>query len=183
MLRVKDAFTAWTRWASPSWRCDLSCRLVYAMRVEDVLSLEQYDRESQLRWPDRIPKFQSADMSERVCLRQWDHLLHVQEDAGLQRVWPEPDAADVECALIEPQDGSRDLLGKLGRDQYDSGVPSKRVFVRHIPIQELPERRLRTVRTVVPFEITSIHLDGLGERHGRDHRRVPGRHCGRRATM
>jgi hypothetical protein len=38
----------------------------------------------------------------RVCFRQRDHLLHVEEDAELQRVWPESDAADVACVLIEP---------------------------------------------------------------------------------
>jgi hypothetical protein len=39
--------------AAPSG--DLSGRLVYAMRVEEVLSLEQYDRRAPADWPHRIP--------------------------------------------------------------------------------------------------------------------------------
>jgi len=30
----------------------------------------------------------------RIRFREWDHLLHVQEYASLQRVWPEPNATD-----------------------------------------------------------------------------------------
>jgi hypothetical protein len=45
---------------------DLSRRLVYAMRVDEVLSLEKYDRQAGVRWPHRIPDVQSADMSERL---------------------------------------------------------------------------------------------------------------------
>lgn len=45
---------------------DLSGRLVYAMRVEQVLSLREYDEESHERWPDRVPNVRSTDMSERL---------------------------------------------------------------------------------------------------------------------
>jgi hypothetical protein len=45
---------------------DLSGRLVYAMRIEDVLTLRDYDRHARARWPDRVPKMQSADLSERL---------------------------------------------------------------------------------------------------------------------
>jgi len=45
---------------------DLSGHLVYAMRVEEVLSLREYDRQAPLRWPHRIPNLQSADLSERL---------------------------------------------------------------------------------------------------------------------
>jgi hypothetical protein len=45
---------------------DLSGRLVYAMRVEEVLSLQDYDRHAPSRWPHRIPNVQSADLSERL---------------------------------------------------------------------------------------------------------------------
>ena len=45
---------------------DLSNRLVYAMRVEEVVSLEDYDRQARERWPDRIPNVQSPDLSERL---------------------------------------------------------------------------------------------------------------------
>lgn len=45
---------------------DLSGRLVYAMRVEEVLSLRDYDRYALSRWPHRIPNVRSADLSERL---------------------------------------------------------------------------------------------------------------------
>src|ERR1700690_2751209 len=34
---------------------DLSGRLVYAMRVERVLTLKEYDRQARQKWPHRIP--------------------------------------------------------------------------------------------------------------------------------
>src|SRR5690349_15972934 len=45
---------------------DLSGRLVYAMRVEEVVSLEEYDRRASAEWPHRIPNTGSADLSERL---------------------------------------------------------------------------------------------------------------------
>lgn len=45
---------------------DLSGHLVYAMRVETVLSLKQYDQEAAKKWPHRIPNVYSADLSERL---------------------------------------------------------------------------------------------------------------------
>ncbi len=45
---------------------DLSGRLVYAMVVEQVLSLEEYDQEAPMRWPHRIPNVQSKALAERL---------------------------------------------------------------------------------------------------------------------
>lgn len=45
---------------------DLSGRLVYAMRVEKVLSLKDYDQQANSNWPHRIPNIRSADLSERL---------------------------------------------------------------------------------------------------------------------
>jgi hypothetical protein len=45
---------------------DLSGRLVYAMRVEEILSLREYDRQASERWPSRVPNLGSADLSERL---------------------------------------------------------------------------------------------------------------------
>jgi hypothetical protein len=44
----------------------LSGYLVYAMRVEEVLSLKEYDRQARERWPHRIPNLSSLDLSERL---------------------------------------------------------------------------------------------------------------------
>ena len=45
---------------------DLSGRLVYAMRVDEVVSLEDYDRRAPTDWPHRIPNVNTADLSERL---------------------------------------------------------------------------------------------------------------------
>jgi hypothetical protein len=36
----------------------------------------------------------------RIRFQEWDHLLHAQEYASLQRVWPEPNETDVERVLV-----------------------------------------------------------------------------------
>ena len=45
---------------------NLSGRLVYAMRVEEVLTLKQYNADAPSRWPHRIPNVASADLTERL---------------------------------------------------------------------------------------------------------------------
>jgi len=45
---------------------DLSGRLVYAMRVAEVVTLADYDRLAPTKWPSRIPKIDSRSLSERL---------------------------------------------------------------------------------------------------------------------
>lgn len=45
---------------------DLSGHLVYAMHVESVLSLREYDEQAPTEWPYRIPDVGSLDLSERL---------------------------------------------------------------------------------------------------------------------
>ncbi len=45
---------------------NLSGHLVYAMRVEAVLSLREYDAQAPTEWPYRIPDVGSLDLSERL---------------------------------------------------------------------------------------------------------------------
>jgi hypothetical protein len=45
---------------------DLSGHLVYAMRVEEVVSLQDYDRLAPMRWPHRIPNVASMALQERL---------------------------------------------------------------------------------------------------------------------
>ena len=45
---------------------DPSRKLVYAMRVEAVLSLKEYDEKASANWPHRIPNVGSPDLSERL---------------------------------------------------------------------------------------------------------------------
>jgi hypothetical protein len=45
---------------------DLSGHLVYAMRVEEVYSLQEYDRLAPARWPHRIPDVDSKALQDRL---------------------------------------------------------------------------------------------------------------------
>lgn len=45
---------------------DLSGHLIYAMRVEEVLTLQQYDFQAANRWPHRIPNINSLALQERL---------------------------------------------------------------------------------------------------------------------
>ncbi len=45
---------------------DLSGRIVYAMRVTDVVSLADYDRLAQANWPHKIPNPMSRDLADRL---------------------------------------------------------------------------------------------------------------------
>jgi hypothetical protein len=56
---------------------DLSGCLVYAMRVEEALTLRDYDQQAPKRWPHRIPNVNSPDLSERLgdCVYDYSHRL------------------------------------------------------------------------------------------------------------
>jgi hypothetical protein len=45
---------------------DLSGRLVYAMKVDEVVSLQDYDRLAPKRWPHRIPNINSMALQDRL---------------------------------------------------------------------------------------------------------------------
>lgn len=45
---------------------DLSGHLVYAMKVQEVILLNEYDARARKEWPRRIPDMQSLDLSERL---------------------------------------------------------------------------------------------------------------------
>jgi len=45
---------------------DLTGHLVYAMRVEESLSLRDYDLQASSRWPHRIPNTKSAALQDRL---------------------------------------------------------------------------------------------------------------------
>jgi hypothetical protein len=45
---------------------NLSSLLIYAMRVDEVLTLQQYDSQAKERWPERIPNAASFALQERL---------------------------------------------------------------------------------------------------------------------
>jgi hypothetical protein len=45
---------------------DLAGRLVYAMRVDETLSLAEYDQQASSRWPHRIPNPASQTLADRL---------------------------------------------------------------------------------------------------------------------
>jgi hypothetical protein len=59
---------------------DLSGHLVYAMRVEEVVTLEDYDLLARTRWPHRIPDFDSHLLEDRLgdCIYDFSKGMPVQ---------------------------------------------------------------------------------------------------------
>lgn len=45
---------------------DLSGKLVYAMRVEEVITLQEYDSQADRRWPAKIPNLESLDLADHL---------------------------------------------------------------------------------------------------------------------
>jgi hypothetical protein len=45
---------------------DLSNRVVYAMKIEEIVSLEEYDRMAATRWPHKIPNISSPSTIDRL---------------------------------------------------------------------------------------------------------------------
>jgi len=59
---------------------NLSGRLVYAMCIEEVLSLKEYDDFAQSRWPHRIPNIQSSALQDRLgdCIYDYSNGMPIQ---------------------------------------------------------------------------------------------------------
>ena len=51
---------------APPSGTDLSGRVVYAMRVGEILTLREYDSFAKQRWPYRIPDIRSAELSRKL---------------------------------------------------------------------------------------------------------------------
>ncbi len=101
---------------------DLSGRIVYAMRVEEVLSLQDYDRLAPTRWPHRIPNPSSLALHERLgdCIYDFSGVRPKQRQGvhGLVNV-------------------DTDLSGKnvlISRDFYYFGGRAKRLPDNLLPI-------------------------------------------------
>jgi hypothetical protein len=94
------------------------------MRVEDVLSLEAYDKQASANWPHRIPDVSSADLSERLG----DCIYDFSTGAPVQR-----------SGVHGPENVKTDLSGKnvlLSRHFYYFGshaieLPDDLLPIRH----------------------------------------------------
>ncbi|WP_140426753.1 hypothetical protein [Acidovorax sp. Root267] len=88
---------------------DLSGHLVYAMRVEEVLSLRDYDLQASTRWLHRIPNIRSTALQERLG----DCIYDFSGGAPVQR-----------AGVHGPRNVSIDLSGKnvlISKDFYYFG--------------------------------------------------------------
>jgi Nucleotide modification associated domain 2 len=88
---------------------DLSGCLVYAMHVDEVLTMREYDRQASRRWPHRIPNVKSFDLSDRLG----DCIYDYSKDPPLQRK-----------GVHGPNNAKTDLGGRnvlLSRDYYYFG--------------------------------------------------------------
>lgn len=88
---------------------DLSGHLVYAMRVEEVLPLRDYDLSASSRWPHRIPNIQSVALQDRLG----DCIYDYSNGAPIQR-----------AGVHGPDNFATDLSGEnvlISRDFYYFG--------------------------------------------------------------
>jgi len=102
---------------------DLSGRLVYAMRVEEAMSLVEYDRRAPTDWPHRIPNPGSADLSERLG----DCIYDFSDGKPVQRP-----------GVHGPGNVNTDLKGKnvlVSRDFYYFGSRATRLPDDLLPIR------------------------------------------------
>jgi hypothetical protein len=68
-----------------SERRGLAGKLVYAMHVQEVLSLQDYDDRASSRWPERIPDPRSLEMSRRLgdCIYEFARGEFVRQRPGV----------------------------------------------------------------------------------------------------
>lgn len=108
--------------AKKSHSGNLSKHLVYAMRVEEVLTMKEYDEQAPARWPHRIPDVRSADLSERLG----DCIYDYSRGAPVQRL-----------SVHGPANRETDLSGEnvlISRDFYYFGSRAIKlpVYLFHI---------------------------------------------------
>lgn len=114
--------------SSPSG--DLSGHLVYAMKVDEVLSLRDYDLLAQERWPHRIPNINSAALQDRLgdCIYDFS--------GGSPKQRP---------GVHDRGNISNDLGGKnvlISRDFYYFGSSARRLPDQLVPIcHQMPGHR------------------------------------------
>lgn len=109
---------------------DLSGHLVYAMKVDEVVSLEDYDRLAPERWPHRIPNLKSMALQDRLG----DCIYDFSNGSPKQR-----------GGVHLPGDADVDLGGKnvlISRDFYYFGSRAKRLPDDLLSIcHQMPGRR------------------------------------------
>jgi len=101
---------------------DLSGRLVYAMRVERVLSLQEYDLLAPKQWPHRIPDLTSPNLWDRLG----DCIYDYSQGRPRQR-----------ASVHRSQNIKKDLSGfnvLISRDYYYFGSRALRLPSRLLPI-------------------------------------------------
>jgi len=118
---------------------DLSGRVVYAMKVQEVMSLRDYDLRAQKEWPDRIPEIDSLDLVSRLgdCIYDFSGRKPVQRPS-----------------VHGPANVKTDLGGKnalLSREFYYFGSRAVRLPDNLLPI--CPETQGHRSRKNEPYKI------------------------------
>ncbi|MCG3775702.1 MAG: hypothetical protein JW395_2545 [Nitrospira sp.] len=72
-----------------------------------------------------------------LCLGEWNDLLYVYERLATRYIRPQPDTADVDLSVPEPEDCRGEFLAEALRDQNDPHVPSEVLLVRLVPPEKL----------------------------------------------
>jgi hypothetical protein len=120
---------------------DLSGHLVYAMKVDEVISLQDYDRLAPKRWPHRIPNIKSMALQDRLG----DCLYDFSSGSPVQRP-----------GVHDSGNTSEDLGGKnvlISGDFYYFGSRARRLPDNILPIchQMVGRRSKANARYFEPF--------------------------------
>lgn len=101
---------------------NLSGCVVYAMRVEEVLTLQEYDHEASARWPHRLPNVRSASLPDRLG----DCIYDFSKGAPVQRLSVHGDGN-----VVTDLRGSNVLIS---RDFYYFGSRPRKLPATLLPI-------------------------------------------------
>lgn len=137
---------------------DLAGHVVYAMRVEEVMTLKEYDKRAPQEWPHRIPDITSLDLSKRLgdCIYDYS-----QGDLPIQR-----------ASVHGAENMSTDLRGAnalISRDFYYFGSKAIRLPDSLMPICHQTQGYKSNINEpyVAKFEAWIRGLDlEVGQLHG-----------------
>jgi hypothetical protein len=73
--------------------------------------------------------------------RHRNDLLNIHQEARFEAIRLEPNAANVDTVIDQPQHGRGDLLGKFSRREHDPNILGELIFVRRIPAEEVENGR------------------------------------------
>ena len=131
---------------------------------------------------DAVTRARAADLilfcgllpdPDEVVLRlgQRDHLRDIDQQLVIEAIGPEPNAADIEPDVVEPEHTGRQLAGEVGGDQHDPGLGA---LDRQLIVRSNAQVRPQPLTSSAPIlaallEILRVRAHQLLRGHARHH--------------